>query len=355
MPRAGSFLVYGATGYTGKLITEAAIRRGLTPVLGGRDDEKLRRCAAPFGLEHRTAGLAAPSELVRLLDGVTVALNAAGPFAATAAPFLEACLRAGVHYLDMSGEVDAIEAIAARHRDLRASRIMAMPGIGFDVVPSDCLSAYLGERLPSARRLRLGISGLRTMTRGSARTLLDELGRGTRRRRGGRIESVPPGSVERCFDFGAGPVACLLVSWGDVASAYYTTGIPDVEVYFEATPVLRAVVTMNRIHGAALAAAPLRGGSDLALGFLPEGPTPEERATGAATIVGEVEDDAGRRVVARLDVPEVYRFTGLSAAMIAQRVVEGAVEPGFQTPARLFGPDLVLELPDVTRTDVRLP
>src|SRR6185295_5073039 len=166
-------MIYGATGYTGRLITRRACALGLRPVLAGRHDGKLAALAAATGLEHRVAHLDDPDALARALDEIAVVVHAAGPFSATARPMVDACLRAGTHYLDIAGEIPVIEALARRDADARARGIMVMPGTGFDVVPSDCLAAHVARRLPGATRLFLGLTGLEFATRGSAKTLVE--------------------------------------------------------------------------------------------------------------------------------------------------------------------------------------
>ena len=205
------------------------------------------------------------------------------------------------------------------------------------------------RRLPGARRLALGLRGLSTVTRGSALTLIEAVDGGVVRR-GGRLVPIPFGSLERTFDYGDGPVTSLNVSWGDLAAAYYTTGVPDIETYVEATPWFRAVLATCRAYGWLLRTTPwqaiLRAWAEL----LPKQPsgTPVREMV----VVAEAEDGAGRRVAARVRTPEAYAFTATTATGIARRVLAGDVEIGFQTPARVYGPDLILEFPGVLREDL---
>lgn len=346
------FLLYGATGYTGRLIVAEALRRGLRPILCGRRAEAVAALAAETGLEHRVANLHAAETLDRALDGVAAVLHAAGPFVDTFPPMLGACLRAGVHYLDITGELLVIEALAARGDAARRRGIMVMPGVGFDVVPSDCLAAHVAGRLPSATRLTLAIKGLALSTRGSARTLIRYAGLDRTVRRGGELIRVPAGSLERPFDFGAGPERCLNVGWGDVASAYYTTGIPDIEVYFDALPVREAMLFSSRAAGGLLQLPVWQAMLDAAAGWLPEGPTAAQRDGAAMQLVAEAADAAGRAARARLVTPEAYACTALTAVAVAARVAAGDLEIGFQTPARVYGADFVLGCAGVERVDL---
>jgi len=217
------------------------------------------------------------------------------------------------------------------------------------VVPSDCLAAHVVRRLPSASRLALGLRGLSTVTRGSARTLFESVDRGMVRRQG-RLVRVPLGAFERAFDYGEGPVASLNVSWGDLATAYYTTGIPDIETYVEATPLFRAVLAGCRAYGRVLGTEPWQTVLGVWAGLLPE--EPSGVPSHEMVVVAEAEDRAGRRVQARIRTPEAYTFTGTAAAGVARRVLAGDVEVGFQTPARVYGPELVLGFPGVSREDI---
>jgi short subunit dehydrogenase-like uncharacterized protein len=352
MATPATFLLYGATGYTGRLLVDSALARGMRPILGGRSAHKLRPFASDLGLEWRVAALDRPEELDRALDGVAVVVNAAGPFSSTTPPLIDACLRAGAHYLDVTGEVVAIDRASQRSAEARRRGVMIMPAAGFDVVASDCLIAHVVRSTKSPVRLFLGISGLALLSRGSARTIVEQLGQPVWVRRGGTLGQVPPGSLERDFDYGAGPRSSLAVSWGDVASAYYSTGIPDVTAYFEATGPVRAQVSMMRAIGGAPVVRAWQPWLALNVGLLPEGPTERQRAERQAVIVVEVEDAGGGVARSRLRTPEAFSFTASAAIAIVARVLAGDLETGFQTPARVYGPDFVLSLPRVVREDL---
>jgi short subunit dehydrogenase-like uncharacterized protein len=344
-------LIYGATGYSGRLIARALTDLGVRPILAGRDGARLAGLAETLGLESRVAPLNHPARLEAAVREVRAVLHAAGPFSETSRPVVDACLRFGTHYLDISGEVAVIEALAQRDAEARQRKVSLMPGIGFDVVAGDCLAAYVARRLPGAERLALGVSGLRFMTRGTARSVVEAADYGVVRR-DGRITRVPLGSLRHDFDFGAGPRRCLNISWGDVAAAYYTTGIPNIEVYGESTPLLEGFLASSRYFGWLLGSPPLQAWLKASVDMLPEGPTPEERAAARAVLVAEASDRGGRRATARLRTPEVYSFTATIAAAIAERVLRGDLEVGFQTPGRVYGADFVLSFAGVSREDL---
>jgi short subunit dehydrogenase-like uncharacterized protein len=342
-------VIYGATGYSGQRVSRRAHEIGLRPLLCGRDPRKLQTLGDELGLPHRVAALAEPAALDAAFAGAVVVLNAAGPFARSAQPIADACLRTGAHYLDITAEPRPIASVAERDAEARARGLMLMPAVGFDVVPTDCLAVHVARRVPRATRLAIAVTNLQFLTRGSAKTLLENVDHGAVRR-DGVMASVPLGSMERTFDFGAGPQAAMNVSLGDLVTAYYSTGIPNVETYVEATPLIRALLAGCRSLGWMLGMAPWQTMLGAWTDLLPE-------TSGAAegqpmTIVAEAEDAAGRRAATRLRTPQAYEFTAVTAAAIAKHVLGGDLERGFQTPGRVYGPDFVLGFAEVTREEL---
>jgi short subunit dehydrogenase-like uncharacterized protein len=348
-------LVYGATGYTGRLIIDAALRRGVRPILAGRDRGRLEALASECDCEYRVASLTDESELNAALHDVRAVLLTAGPFSETAMPMVNACLRAGAHYLDVTGECAVIERLLAHSTEARRQNCMVMPGCGFDVVASDCLASHVGRRLPDAIHLAIGLSGLVTPTRGSIRTIAEHAGLGVRVRRNGGFAAVPPGLLRRTFDYGRGTGWSSAVTWGDVATAFCTTGIPNIIVYFEETPTFRAMLTAGRTFGPMLQLPLAQTWLKAHARLFPEGPTPAERAVHGCVVVAEAQSPSGHTVTSRLSTPEAYSMSAETAAAIAQRVLGGDLESGFQTPGRVYGPDFILQFDGVSREDLRVP
>jgi short subunit dehydrogenase-like uncharacterized protein len=346
----GDLLIYGASGFTGRLLVDEARRQGLRPVVAGRALRQADAFGAAADLPRRLFGLGDPRALERALDGVSVVLNAAGPFSTTAGPLVAACLRRQVHYLDITGEATVIEALSARDAEAKALGVMIMPSVGFDVVPSDCLAVHVARAAGGADSLHLGISGLELMSRGSAKTIIEMLDKPTLGRRDGRLVTIA--ATERTFDFGRGPCRAVAVTWGDVASAYFSTGIGNVTTYFEATPAVRVHTGMMRVFGWAIPLTPWQPLLSSLVGFLPEGPSARERGQREAVVVVEAERAGRVAARARLRTPEAYSFTAESGIAIARRVLGGDLQPGFQTPARVFGPDFVLGLARVRREEL---
>jgi short subunit dehydrogenase-like uncharacterized protein len=348
-----AILLYGANGYTGELVARRAAARGLPPsrlLLAGRRAEALAPLATELGFEQRTFALERPDEIDRALRGVTVVLSCAGPFAHTAKPLADACLRARAHYLDITGEVAVFQALWARDAEARAAGVMLLPGAGFDVVPSDCLAAHLAARLPSATHLRLAFRAGH-MSRGTALTAIEGVGQGGLVRRAGVLVRVPVAHATIKVDFGDGPVAAVAIPWGDVFTAYVTTGIPNIEVFTAVPPLTRTMLRATRFLARLLATAPvqrfLRAGARAGS----RGPSERQRLTGQSRLWGEARDDAGRSVVSRLQTPDPYQLTAILALDLAERALAGDARPGYQTPARAYGKDFVLGFPGVSRQD----
>jgi short subunit dehydrogenase-like uncharacterized protein len=348
-----TFLLYGSYGYTGRLIAGLAVQRGLRPVLAGRDPLRLRRQAAALGLDYRAFRLDDTAALDSALGGVRAVLHCAGPFVHTFRPMAEACLRARVHYVDISGEIPGFEALAALDGEARAAGVMLLPGAGFDVVPSDCLAAHLKRGLPSAASLRLFIKGVRGgVSRGTARSAIENMHRQGMVRRAGRLVQVPPAwrVVER--DFGRGPVRLVSIGWGDVSTAYHSTGIPDVEVYMAFPPRVIAGLRWMRRLGPLFYNRPAKALLKALLGLFPSGPSDEQRRNGFSLMLGEVSDQDGNIYRASLRTPEGYTLTALTSVDILERILAGEFEPGFQTPSLAYGPDYILGFAGVERRDL---
>lgn len=346
-------LIYGAYGFTGSLIARLAVQRGLRPVLAGRDPERLARQAVELGLEHVAFSLDDPAGAALALRDVAVVLHCAGPFVHTSQPMADACLRSGVHYLDITGEISVFEALAARDLEAKAAGVMLLPGVGFDVVPSDCLAAHLKRRLPAASRLILGIKqvGGRS-SRGTMISALESLPLGGKARRDGVLVDVPLGTLTRPIDFGRGPRPAVAVPWGDVSTAWYSTGIANIEVYFAWPSAMRWGMAAARYLRPLLATDAARGALKRLVAMQPVGPSDQQQDAAFALLYGEVLDDAGGRRVSRLRTPEPYRLTAATALTSAMDVAAGRAIPGFQTPSRLFGPDFIMQFEGVEREDI---
>lgn len=337
-------MIYGAYGYTGDLIAREAARRGWRPILAGRDPAKLQPLAAELGLAHRAFGLEDAEAVRQNLRGVELVLHCAGPFSATAAPMLDACLGAGSHYLDITGEVDVLEATLARDAAARSAGVVVCPAVGFDVIPTDCVAAALKEALPDATHLALGFDSRSGLSPGTTKTAIEGAARGGRVREDGRLRAVRFGHHVRRIDFGDGEKPAMSIPWGDLATAFVTTGIPNIEV-FTATPPRRVAVA-RRAHlfravlGLAAVQRLLKARAARIRG--PDATQREERPT---FVWGEARNAAGSVKTARITVANGYSLTATGALAVVDFVLTRRPAPGAYTPSMLCGADLVTRLP----------
>lgn len=352
----GQLLVYGAYGYTGQLVTERAVERGLEPVLGGRDPAALGSLARSFGLEHRVFDLA--GRVTPHLEGVDTVLNVAGPFVHTATPVVEACLQSGTDYLDVTGEVPVFTALRGRNEAARDRGVTLLPGAGFDVVPSDCLGALLAREHPAGTELSVGLAGLGAgeyggeLSPGTARSALASGGRGSMVRRDGRLVRIPAGSRTRQIDFGDGETLAVAIPMGDIVTAGKSAGAADVTVYVPAPDWGPTALRVLDRLGPILDQGPVRRALEWGIDRTIDGPDEQTRAAEPGAVWGELCGD-GTCVSGRVQTPNPYQFTADAAVRAAREVLTGDVESGFQTPATALGANFVSEC-DGTRVECPL-
>jgi short subunit dehydrogenase-like uncharacterized protein len=339
------WLLYGAYGYTGELIARECARQSLRPVLAGRSAARLAPLAAELALEQRVFALEEPAVLATQLAGVQLVLNCAGPFSATAAPMMRACLAARVHYLDITGEIDVLEHAQTLSEAAASVGIVICCGVGFDVIPTDCVAAMLVAAMPDATHLALGFDSRSGLSPGTAKTTLKRLGAGSAIRENGRIVSVPLASRTRRIDFGDGEKLAMCIPWGDVATGWYTTGIANIEVYVPASPrVISRLHLLNALRPL-LRLAPVQALARRWITRTLRGPGAEERARTPTRIWGEVRNAAGACSTARITVANGYELTVFGAVAVIRAVLAQPRAGGSYTPARLMGPDFVCTLP----------
>lgn len=347
-----TWMIYGANGYTGRLVAEEATRRGLTPILAGRNGDAISRLGNRLNLDTRVFALDRVEAVAEHLSGVHLVLHCAGPFSATSAPMLAGCVRTGTHYLDITGEIDVFESCHARNDAWVDASIAVIPGVGMDVVPTDCLAAIMHDAMPSANRLVLGLrSHGATLSPGTAKTAIEGLPHGCRVREQGALVSIPAAARTRAIPFATAPEPAVIMPWGDVATAYYTTGIPNIEVYF-AMPA-DAIRMMRRVARVAWLAR-FRAVQMLLKRVVTArivGPRDDQRAAGEVLIYGEVMNDDGDSLIKRLRIPEGYSFTVDAALGAVDHMLSETATPGYFTPAQCFGSGFVFQLQGVTLLD----
>lgn len=311
----GTLLIYGATGYTGRLTAEHAVEAGLTVILGGRNHTRLTALAAELGVEHRTFGLDDSSRVDKRLADVSVLLNCAGPYLRTAEPLMTSAIRTGAHYLDIAAELDSYLLAEKLDAEAKSAGVMLQPGSGGSVAMLGCLAGHALMRVTNARRIGIALHVAGSMSRGSAISATENLTVETLQRVGGDLVSRSQDDVAK-FYFGNGPVSCTAATLPDLVSIWRATKVPNIE-------------TFVHVSGDAFR----RG--DLAV--LPDGPTSDQRQTDRYHAAVEVTGDDGKVARSLLDTVNGYTFTPMAAAEAARRVLGGEHRPGFQTPAQIFG------------------
>jgi short subunit dehydrogenase-like uncharacterized protein len=342
-----NWIIYGATGYTGKLMAEEAVRRGLQPVLAGRDRPAVKAVADSLGLEWKAFGLENRAEIRDGIRGAKLLLHCAGPFSITAGPMIEACLDEGVHYLDITGEIDVFELAHAHAETARRADVALVPGVGFDVVPSDCLAASLVEALPAATELQLAFEMTGGASPGTAKTSVEGLRKGGCIRRDGRLETVPLAWKTRMIPFAHAERSAVTIPWGDVYTAYISTGVPDIEVYMSMPSATIAWLRRLRWLQALLGSGPLQRFLKSRVAGKLRGPSKDVRKTSYCELWGQVKSADGRSVSATMTTPNGYDLTVSAGLGIVEYLLKNSVEGGYYTPSLLMGSGYAATLPGV--------
>jgi short subunit dehydrogenase-like uncharacterized protein len=331
-------LIYGATGYVGSLLVAAAAERQIDAVVAGRS-ESVVEVAAAAGMEPRVGDV---DNIV--VDDVDVVVNAAGPFAHTAASLARRCVESGVHYVDLAGEAAEFEAVHAVHDSAVAAGVTLMPGVGFGVVPTDCLALHLKRRVPEGVSIDIGFATTGGVSGGTLRTLAAGFGD-----RGG-----VPGELLRTrqIDFKSGSKRCIENPWrGDLFTTPLSTGIDAVTTWISLPrPLAWSMAAAHRRGDPVRPPLPGRVLRQIA-SRAPAGPSAKKLARGHAEVWAQITDPSGAVSVSSLTTPDAYVHSIDAALESARRLAVGSPTAGFRTPAQEFGADFVTELPDVVRTD----
>lgn len=344
-------LVYGSYGYTGRLVVEECDRRGVEVVVAGRNGAKVDEQTERWGFEGRVFSLDDSDEVRDGIEGADAVLNCAGPFSKTHPALVDACLKEGVDYLDITGEVDVFERLAALDDEAQEAGSTLLPGVGFDVVPTDCLAAYLAEEVEDPYYLAVAVRSLGSVSPGTARTVVEGLGTSGVVRRDGELQDVAPAWKTRHVDFGdgRGNVEAASMPLGDVTTAYRSTGIDNIEGYVALPRPASLLARTSRYTAPLLRTKPAQKLLKTVADSLAEGPDEEERANANGYAWAEVRGEGDERA-ARLRTPEPYALTARTATEALRRSEN--VDDGFQTPATAYGADFVVEFDGVEREEV---
>ena len=322
----GSWMLYGAAGYTGTLIAEHAWQRGHQPLLAGRSGPAVTALAERLGLPCRELSLDDPAALATALAGVHLVLNAAGPFLHTATPLAEACLRAGVHYLDIGNELQAFRALYDLDERARDAGVTIMPGAGFGVIATNCLARYVSDAVGGAAILEVATRAATAQQGpGVAVTRQQNMPYGGWIRQAGHLEPCPLGSGTMEITLPDGPCLIMPLPTGDLEAAFQATGAADITAY----------------------------------GAVPDAPTPDSKAPDLS--VSERPDylsfgwaratgPDGSTVQAWLQTGESYAFTATASIRAVEETLARSLSGAF-SPAAAFGADFILTIHGTSRTD----
>ena len=345
-----SWMIYGAYGYTGELIVEEALRRDHRPLLAGRSATKLKRVAGRFGLPSICVDLNDTRALTQAVAGVDLVLHAAGPFMFTAERMLRACLTAGTHYADITGEIRVFQTTFGYDALAKRRGVTLLSGAGFDVVPTDCLASYVAARLPEADSLELAFATFGGASPGTLKTALEAAPGGGQARRAGKLVAQPQSQGIKRVRFPDGERSVLPIPWGDLETAYRSTGIPNITTYMAVPGTRRATAPAVLALGQRLLGIPaLRSILKRGVTTFVQGPDRRTRETGRTYCWARASSSDAHRE-AWLEGLEAYRFTAVAAVRCVEHIL--AEHPaGALTPSQAFGPDFVLEIEGTRRYD----
>ncbi|MHA1931503.1 MAG: saccharopine dehydrogenase family protein [Promethearchaeota archaeon] len=294
-----TWMLYGAYGYTGKLIAQEAKNRGHNPILAGRSKEKLLPVAEHLNMDYEILDLKDEDKVVNILKNVDLVFHAAGPYKYTSEPMVKACLKTGTNYVDITGEVQVFEQNFKHDKEARDKKIAIISGVGFDVVPTDCLAKYVSDKLQNPISLDLGITAMSNPSPGTLKTMLEYFHTGQLVRRNGELTRLKKDDI-RTIRFSDKERVVRPVTWGDLAN----------------------------IHG----------------------PDLIKRETYRCYLWAQATNDKGESTQAWVETMESYQFTAVAGVRCVEKILE--LKPiGTLTPALAFGADFLLEIPKTTRFD----
>ncbi|MCF8462245.1 MAG: saccharopine dehydrogenase NADP-binding domain-containing protein [Flavobacteriales bacterium] len=344
-------IIYGAYGYTGELIVRRCQELGIRPLLSGRNEAKLKPIAEKYALEYQVADLK-NDDLDKLLKGSKVVIHAAGPFIHTSKTMVEACIRNGVHYTDITGEIAVFAQARKYDEQAKLAGVMLLPGSGFDVVPSDCLAAHLKSRMPDAEDLVLAFYGTGRASRGTSLTVVEGLGTGGTIRQDGKLKQVEDAHDVKRFDFGPTNMTAVTIPWGDVYTAFFSTGIPNIKVYMGLPERVINGMKWSKYLGWLMRSEFVKSRARAKIVAGKAGPSDIQREKATTYLIGTVTDKNGKSLTSTMKTQEGYTLTAMSAVDIAQRIVSGKFKAGWQTPSLAYGKDIICEVSGAEFKDV---
>lgn len=338
-------MIYGAYGYTGELITKEALRLGLTPILSGRNREKLEKISEKYSLETRTFNVYNSEKFINDID---VIINCAGPFTATTPALVEACISNKTHYIDITGEVEIFKHCHEQDNRAKNAGVTLCPGAGFDVVPTDCLAALLKERMHDAIRIDLAFSFGTRPSIGTIKTSIEGAALGGVVRENHKIVNVPIAHEIRKIPFPSGSRWAASFPWGDVYTSGISTKTPHGMV-FSAMPLFLIFFMRASNYARKIIAhhSVQKFLFNLAERFLSDGPSDKSLKKQNTEFWGEAINSNGQRTTITMSGPNVYALTADTAMAIALHCMTEDVPAGYHTPSMLMGNNFFSNRPRV--------
>lgn len=347
-----NWLIYGASGFTGELAVQEAVSRHHYPILAGRTEEKIKPLAEKYGLEYRIFDLTSEAVLDEILKDISLVLHCAGPFIHTSEPMVKACLKQGVHYLDITGEIPVLEKTLSYDKEAKAVGVALISGVGFDVVPTDCMAKYIVDRVPDAKYLEIAIAAISNMSSGTAKSMVEMLPRGGLVRKSGNLESFSLGAGAKTIRFPEiGEKTVIPIPWGDLATAYVSTKVPNIITYMAYPDFFASVLPylegmLRYLVGYDFVKDMLKRLIEMSI----KGPNELKRNEGRSYVHVKAANDKGKIMDAWLDTLDGYLFTAKSSILSVEKVLEGNIS-GALTPSMAFGKEFVMLIPTTKRRD----
>jgi short subunit dehydrogenase-like uncharacterized protein len=338
MANTKRIMLYGATGFTAGLMIDALKSLPCELILAGRNANTVETLARKHTTTHTAFALDNLETTQRHLRGIDLVINCAGPFAQTALAIVNAALLTRTSYFDITGELSIFMRIHHHHDAAIAKGITLIPGLGFDIAPSDCLAALLARRVKNPSSLTLAIATKNTrVSHGTLKTVVLESKNQVIARREDGIKNYDDLSLSRDIVINGKPRHCMRAPLGDLFCAHLSTGISNIDTFVaipknlakfsRLLPLLSKLGQNNFAHMLI----------ERAIESLPNGPTLEQQQQGSAYIYGEVVGANGMTEKAVMKTKEPYVYTADLMVAGVRSWLDKGLHYGFLTPSQAFG------------------
>lgn len=349
--KAKQWTIYGAYGYTGRLLVEEAVKRGHRPILAGRDAAKLKKLASKYGLEFEVYSVEDREKLRRSAAKTDLIYNLAGPYNDTLEPIIGACLAEKTNYFDLTGDIKMYEKMFEYDKAARKAGVALISGVGFDVVATECLAKYVSDKVGGAETLEVGMLAVTNPSAGTFKQTMEILPKGSARFSNGKLERIPLGDGAKKLNFGVGEYKSIPIPVGELISARRSTGADNIAIYLAmdkavsiiAKPLLKALGAGASLDFGKKA---LQKIGDIVM----SGPSKEQNLKTKAYARATAVSKSGKTASALLITPEAYYFTVLAGINAVGQIFIGKPK-GALTPSQAFGADFPLSVERVERID----